>query len=172
MSRDLLPRYQYGTRVRPRHIDEDDLTDRPLVAGEEITVWSSRPVPSDKAYVWGYGPQEGAAAGNLNYVYAEFLADGTGSGNDGDVVRDADIVLAVVDSTEEDTIAKTTLGPDAGDLSDAKADDRTERPVVPEQAPAVSEDKHIQLRLRAGSGADGVVLGNDSDVNIGYGRVG
>jgi len=172
MSRDLLPRYQFGVRVDPRHLDESAINGRTLLEGEEITVWTSDPVPADKAYVWGYGPQEGAQGGNLNYIFAEFLADGTGTGTDGNTLTDADVVLAVVDSTEEDTIAKTTLGPDAGELADAKADDRTERPVLPEQAPAVSEDKYLQLRLRAGSGADGKVVGNDSDVNIGFGRVG
>lgn len=172
MSRNLLPNYQFGTRVDPRHIDESNLSGRALQQGEEITVWTSDAVPADKAYLWGYGPQEGNTTGNLNYTYAEFLADGTGTGSDGNVIRDADVVIAVVDSTEEDTIAKTTLGPGAGELADAKADDRTERPVLPEQSPAVSEDKHIQLRLRAGSGADGKVVGNDSDLNLGFGRVG
>jgi hypothetical protein len=170
VSRDLLPRYQFGARVSPNRIDEDDINDRALQEGEEITVWSTQ-VPADKAYVWGYG-QDNRDAGDANYVFAEFLEDGTGTGTDGNVIRDAEVVVAVTDSTEEDTLAKTTLGPDAGDLADSKADNRTERPIFPEHAPGATEDKYLQLRLRARSGADGVVVGNDSDVHIGYGTVG
>ncbi|MFB6255260.1 MAG: hypothetical protein ABEH58_00795 [Haloplanus sp.] len=170
MSRDLLPKYQFGTQVSPAHIDEADINDRALQAGEEITIWSTQ-VPADKAYVWGYG-RNNREAGNANYIYAEFLATGAGTGTDGNTITDADVVVAITDSTQEDTIAKTTLGPSAGDLADAKADNRTERPVFPEQAPGATEDKHLELRLRARSGADGKVVGNDSDVNIGYGTVG
>jgi hypothetical protein len=170
MSRDLLPNYQFRERVSPKRIDESDINDKTLQAGEEITVWSID-VPADKAYVWGYGPNN-RDAGNANYVFAEFLADGAGTGNDGNVIRDAEVVVALTDSTQEDTIAKTTLGPDAGDLADAKADNRTERPIFPEHGPGATEDKHLELRLRARSGADGVVVGNDSDVHIGYGSVG
>lgn len=170
MSRDLLPNYQFGDRVSPQHIDEAEINDKTLQAGEEITIWSTD-VPADKAYLWGYGPNS-RQAGSANYVYAEFLESGAGTGTDGNVIRDADVVVAITDSTQEDTIAKTTLGPDAGDLADAKADDRTDRPVVAELAPGATEDKHLELRLRARSGADGVVVGNDSDVHIGYGQVG
>jgi hypothetical protein len=170
VSRDLLPRYQFGSRVSPQHIDEADINDRALQAGEEITIWSTT-VPADKAYVWGYG-RESRDAADANYVYAEFLADGSGSGTDGNTITDADVVVAITDSTGEDTIAKTTLGPDAGDLADAKSDPRTERPIFAEHAPGATEDKRLELRLRARSGADGKVVGNDSDVHIGYGQVG
>jgi hypothetical protein len=170
VSRDLLPRYQFGNRVSPKQIDEADFNDRALQAGEEITIWST-PVPADKAYVWGFG-RNSRDAGDANYIFAEFLESGNGTGTDGNVIRDAEVVVALTDSTQEDTIAKTTLGPDAGDLADAKADPRTERPIFPEHAPGATEDKHLELRLRARSGADGVEVGNDSDVHIGYGVVG
>jgi hypothetical protein len=165
-----MPNYQFGPRVSPKHIDEADINGRALQAGEEITIWSAQ-VPADKAYVWGYG-RNSRNSGDANHVYAEFLESGEGSGTDGNTIRDAEVVVAITDSTEEDTLAKTTLGPDAGDLADAKADDRTDRPVFPEHSPGATEDKYIQLRLRARSGADGVVVGNDSDVHIGYGTVG
>lgn len=171
MSEDLLPRYQFGPRVDPRSIAEGDFTGRRLLEGEEVTVWESDPVPADKAYVWGYG-RDSRDAGDANYVYAEFLADGSGSGTDGDQIRDAKVVVAIVDSTGEDTLAKATLGPDAGQLADAKADPRTERPIFPEHAPGASQDKKLQLRLRAGAAADGKVIGADSDVAIGFGRIG
>jgi hypothetical protein len=166
-----MPTYQFGRRVSPQRIDESELnTDKTLQAGEEITVWSTQ-VPADKAYVWGFGP-DNRESGNANFVYAEFLASGSGAGNDGDVVRDADVIVALTDSTQEDTIAKTSLNPDAGDLADAKADPRTERPVFPEHAPGATEDKHLELRLKAQSGADGIQIGTDSDLHLGYGQVG
>lgn len=165
-----MPRYQFGRSVSPKRIDEADFNGRALQAGEEITIWSVQ-VPADKAFVWGFG-RDSRDAGDANYIYAELLADGSGTGTDGDVIRDAEVVVAVTDSTQEDTLAKTTLGPDAGDLADAKADPRTERPIFPEHSPGATEDKHLQLRVRARSGADGVVVGTDSDVSIGYGSVG
>jgi len=171
MSQTLIPRYYFGRQVSPQHIDESNInTDAALQPGQEITIWSIQ-VPADKAYVWGYGPDT-REAGDANYVYAEFLASGAGAGNDGDVIRDADVVVAVTDSTQEDTLAKRTLGPDAGDLADAKADDRTERPLLPELYKGGREDRHLELRLRARSGAAGVQVAEDSDVHLGYGRVG
>jgi hypothetical protein len=170
VSRDLLPSYQFGRRVSPQRIDEANINDRALQAGEEMTIWSTS-VPADKAYVWGYG-RDSRDSGDANYIFAEFLESGSGTGVDGNVIRDAEVVIAITDSTGEDTLAKTTLGPDAGDLADAKADQRTERPILPEHAPGATEDKRLELRLRARSGADGVVVGNDSDVHIGYGQVG
>lgn len=169
MSRNLIPKYQFGERLSAVSIDTAEFNDRQLQAGEEITIWSTD-VPADKAYVWGVGPNS-RQAGNSTFVFAEFLASGAGVGTDGDVIRDADVVLAITDSTQEDTIAKTTLNADAGDLADAKADKRTERPVLPEMAPGATEDKHLELRLRARSGADGRVVGNDSDVKLNYGQV-
>ncbi|GAB3315232.1 hypothetical protein [Haloplanus salinarum] len=170
MSQDLIPRYYFGRRLSTKRIDESELNDRSLQAGQEITIWSTQ-VPADKGYVWGYGP-DNRDAGNANFVYGEFLASGSGTGTDGNVIRDADVVLAITDSTQEDTIAKTTINPDAGDLADAKADPRTERPILPEHYKGASEDRHLELRLRARSGADGKVVGNDSDLHLGYGVVG
>ncbi|WP_251329582.1 hypothetical protein [Haloplanus pelagicus] len=173
MSRDLLPSDQFGRRVSTVRIDEGEInSDRELQAGQEITIWSTQ-VPADKAYVWGAGPDD-RNAGNANYVYAMFKATGNGSGGfaDGDVIEDADVVLAITDSTQEDVIAKTTINPDAGDLDDAVNDDRTDRPVLPEHAPGATEDKHLELRLRARSDADGARVGTDSNVHLGYGQVG
>jgi hypothetical protein len=170
MSRTLIPRYFFGRRVSPKRIDESNIDDsRALQAGQEITIWSKQ-VPADKGYVWGYGP-DNREAGDANYVYAEFLADGGGTGTDGNTITDADVVLAVTDSTQEDTIAKRSLGPSAGDLADAKADNRTERPLLPELYKGAGEDRHLELRLRARSGADGKQVGTDSDVHLGYGEV-
>lgn len=166
-----MPKHQFGRRVSPKRIDESNIDGtKALQQGEEITIWSKQ-VPADKAYVWGYGP-DNRESGNANYVYADFLANGSGTGTDGNTITDAEVVIAITDSTQEDTIAKTTLGPDTGDLSDAKADNRTERPVLPEHGPGATEDKHIELRLRARSGADGKQVGTDSDVHLGYGTVG
>lgn len=165
-----MPRYQFGRRVSPKQIDEANFNGRALQAGEEITIWSTQ-VPADKAYVWGFG-RDDRDAGDANYIYAELLADGGGTGTAGNTIRDAELVVAITDSTEEDTLAKTTLGPDAGDLADAKADNRTERPIFPEHAPGVTEDKYLQLRVRARTGADGKIVGTNSDVKVGYGTVG
>jgi hypothetical protein len=163
-----VPRYQFGEQLSAISLDTAEINDKTLQSGEEITIWYVQ-VPADKVYAWGVGPNS-RQAGNTNFVYAEFLESGVGSGTDGNVIRDADVVVAITDSTGEDTLAKTTLNADAGDLADAKADDRTDRPVLPELGPAATEDKRLELRLRARSGADGVQVGNDSDVKLKYGR--
>jgi len=170
MADTLIPRYYFGRRVSPQHIDEAEFENKTLQAGEEITIWSKQ-VPADKGFVWGYGP-DNREAGDANNIYAEFLANGDGTGADGDVIRDADVVVAVTDSVQEDTLGKRTLGPTTGNLADAKADDPTERPILPELYKGASPDRHLELRLRARSGADGIVVGNDSDIDLGYGRVG
>lgn len=171
MARTLHQRYQYGRRVSSRQIDEANFnTGKALVADEEITIWSTT-VPADKLYVWGYGSQNKESS-DVNHSYAEFLASGAGSGTDGDVIRDADVVVAITDSTGEDTLAKTTLRQSAGKLADAKAELPTEQPLFPEHAPAASQDRRLELRLRAGSGAAGKQVASDSDVDLGYGRVG
>jgi len=169
MSRDLLPNYQYANRASSRSVSPGDLQNKTLVQGEELTVWSDK-VPADKLYTWGLGPND-RQAGSANFTFAEFLASGVGSGADGDVIRDADVVLAITDSTQENTLAKTTLGR-AGDLADAKAENPSDRPILPEHGPASSEDRHLEIRLRAGSGADGVEVANDSNLSVKYGIVG
>jgi hypothetical protein len=170
MSRDLYPSYQFGSRVSAKGIDSADLENNTLQAGQEITVWSTQ-VPADKAYVWGAG-RDNKNAGDATFIYAVFKATGNGSLTDGDTINDAEVVLAITDSTQEDTLAKTTINPDAEDLADAEASDRTDRPVLPEHAPYASEDRHLELRLRARSGADGAELANDSNIKLKYGVVG
>jgi len=169
MARDLLPAYQYGRRVSPRSVSAGDFQNKTLVQDEELTIWSEK-VPADKLYTWGLGPENREAA-RANFTFFEFLASGTGSGTDGDVIRDADVVLAITDSTQENTLAKTTLGR-AGDLADAKAENPSERPILSEHTPAASEDRHLEIRLRAGSGADGIEVANDSNGSLKYGIVG
>jgi len=169
MSRALRPNYQYGVNVKPSSVSPGEFLSKTLTEGEEITIWFDK-VPADKVYTWGVGPND-RQAGNANFTFAEFLASGAGAGTDGDVIRDADVVLAITDSTREDTLAKTTLGR-AGDLADAQADNPSDRPILAEHAPAATEDRHLEIRLRAGSGADGVEVAQDSNVSLKYGIVG
>lgn len=171
MSRDLVPNYQFGEALSALRIDEDEInTGKVLQQGEEVTIWSDR-VPADKIYVWGIGPRSREAS-NTNFVFADFQASGSGTGTSGNTITDCDVVIAVTDSTQEDTLAKTTLNPDAGDLSDAQADNRTERPVLPEQSPGATEDKHLELRLRARSGADGKQVATSSVLSLAYAQLG
>lgn len=164
-----MPRQQFGVRVDPDPIDPANFNNKTLLQDEEITIWSEQ-VPADKAFVWGVGPND-RDAGDANYIYAEFLASGAGAGTDGDVIQDGKLIAAITDSTQEDTIAKTTIG-DLEDLYDAKSDARTERPVFPEHAPGASEDRHIELRLKVGSTSDGKELANDGAVKLNHGVVG
>lgn len=169
MSRDLLPNYQFGANASPSSVSPGEFLNKTLTKDEEMTIWHEK-VPADKLYVWGVGPNN-RQAGQANFTFAELLATGTGAGNDGDVIRDADIVLAVTDSTRENTLAKTTLG-NAGDLADAKAENPSDRPILPEHGPAASEDRHLEIRVRAGAGADGIEVADDSNVSLKYGIVG
>lgn len=169
MSRDLYTNYQFGDRVSRNSITGSDLENVTLVNGEEITVWDIQ-VPADKAYVWGAG-RNNRNAGNATFVYGDFLASGNGTNSDGTTIENADLVLAISDSTQEDTLAKTTFA-SLGDLADAATESRSDRPILPEMSPAAGEDRHLELRIRAkDSTSGGSEIASDSDIRLYYGEV-
>lgn len=167
--RALLPRGQFGDRVSPQPITAADLDNDTLVEGEEITVYSKQ-VPADKVYTWGAGPHN-RDAGNANFAYAKILASGSGTNTDGTTIENAELYLAITDSVQEDTIAKTQFGV-LGDLADAESENRRERPVMGEMRPAASEDRYLEIRIKAlDSTAGGSEIASDSSVQLYYGQV-
>lgn len=169
MSRTLLERPQFGDRVSAQPITEADLDNDTLTNGEEVTVWSKQ-VPADKVYTWGAGPFN-RNAGNANFAYAKVLASGSGTNTDGTVIKNATVYLAITDSVQEDTLAKTSFG-NLGDLNDAQGENRRERPVMGEMRPFASEDRYLELRVKAhDSTAGGSEIASDSNVQLWYGTV-
>lgn len=148
----------------PKPIRGDDLDNVTLQSGEWITVWTSK-VDADTAEFWGYGPRNREAA-SASFAYAEFLANGNGTGADGDAIN-GEVRLAIQDSTNDD-IRRRRIGT-CSDLADAKSESRTERPMMAEWQPAASEDKYLALQIKVSSGSDGVELANDSNILLHYG---
>jgi len=139
-----------------------DLANATLNAGNEVTVYSTQ-VPADKVLFWGYGSND-RQRGRMAYIYAELLANGSGSGADGDALT-GDLVAVITDSEQQDVLARYEVG-DLDTLADAQADKRTQRPVFPALSPFATEDKHLELRVRADSASDGKVVANDSNVRL------
>jgi hypothetical protein len=159
----LYRRQQYGTASQQEVINGADLDTPTLQAGEYVTIWSAT-VPADQIYHWGYGPQDREFA--EAFAYCDLLADGTGALNDDETISGT-LRFAITDSTGDD-IARKNFG-DLDNLSDAEADDRTDRPVNPELAPAASEDKNLELQVKVASADDGAVVATDSLVKLYYG---
>lgn len=149
-------------RKRVRGSDLDNVT---LQSGEWITVWSTE-VKADTALFWGFGPRNRQAA-DATFAYLELLANGSGTGTDGDVIS-GDVRYAVQDSTGDDIRRREWN--DLDDLADAQAQDRTERIMQPELQPGASEDKHLALQVKVEPSQDGVVVGNDSNSKVHYGQ--
>lgn len=149
---------------QPQFIRGADLDSVTLQSGEWITIWSST-VKADTVEFFGFGPRNREAS-DASFAYAELLADGSGTGNDGDQIS-GQLRLAITDSTGDD-IRRRVYG-DLDDLADAKSDSRTERPMMAEVQPAASQDKSLELQVKVDSGDDGEVVASDSNVKLHYG---
>jgi hypothetical protein len=148
----------------PQFINGADLDNATLQSGEYITIWSED-VKADTLKFFGFGPRNREAA-DASFAYCELLADGSGTGADGDQIS-GKLRLAIVDSTGDD-IRRRVFG-DLDDLADAKSDSRTDRPMQAEVQPAASQDKSLALQVKVDASDDGVVVGNDSNVKLHYG---
>lgn len=156
MSDKIMYRTRFGLDADKRIINVDDLSTEVLREGNEITVYS-RQCPADKIIGHGYGPKNGEFA--EAYINGDLVASGNGTGVAGDDV-DAEIVIAVTDSTQEDVLARRVVT-DTGDLREMTAEVRSDRLVESETTGRASEDKHIEIRLKARSASDGVELDTD-----------
>jgi hypothetical protein len=148
----------------PQFINGADLDNATLQSGEWIEIWSST-VQAGTVQFWGFGPNNREHS-DASFSYMELLADGSGTGNDGDQIS-GKVRLTVKDATGDD-IRRREYG-DLDDLADAKADNRTERPMMPEVQPAASQDKSLSLQVKVASGDDGEVVASDSNVKFHYG---
>lgn len=148
----------------PQFLNGADLDTPTLQSGEWIEIWSDT-VQAGTVQFWGFGPRNRRAA-DASFAYCELLADGTGTGTDGDQIS-GKVRLTVKDPTGDD-IRRRVFG-DLDDLADAKSDSRTDRPMMPEVQPAASQDKSLSLQVKVDSAQDGVVVANDSNVKLHYG---
>lgn len=148
----------------PQFINGQDLDNVTLQSGEWITIWSDE-VKAGTLQFWGFGPRNRDAS-DASFAYCELLADGTGTGADGDAIS-GKVRLAVQDATGDD-IRRRVYG-DLDDLADAKDDSRTDRPMMPEVQPAASQDKSLALQVKVADGDDGEVVASDSNVKLHYG---
>ena len=106
---------------------------------------------------------------NLGYMYASLLADGTGTGTDGDEINGTFRFVVYADSEDEVPI----VGPsqDSRDMREAASDARTERPALPLLLPGAGKDKKAAVQFKAVDADDGEVIAADSSVLIPYTQI-
>jgi|GEM_PF-3112708 len=124
-----------------------------LVAETEVTVWSKQ-IPQDKVGWFGAGVTNRDYA--EAFIYAVLKASGNGSGAAGDAIQ-GELVAAITDSEQRRVLASTTI--DAlGELADAKASDRTMRPILAALGPYAKPGRHLEFRVVADPSSDGVEI--------------
>lgn len=151
--------YQQFPRADAKPVKQGHLTDATLQSGNEITVFA-KPVPADKVYAWGDG-RKSRDNGTPAFIYADI---NTATPTD----IEGDLYAVITDSEQRDVLARKFVG-DLTTLSDAAADPRTERPILPIHAPVARQDQHIELRVVADAASDGATVSSaDSDVRLYY----
>lgn len=148
----------------PSTIRPSQLENATLNAGNEVTVWSKK-VPADKVYAHGHGTND-RQVGSEAFIYVDLLADGTGTGTDGDSIE-GDLYAVITDSEQRDVHARYQIG-DLETLAAARDDNRTERPMQPVRVPVAREDQHLELRVVADDASDGTVVASDSGIRMYY----
>lgn len=121
-----------------------------LKEGTEVTVWSKQ-VAQDEALWFGYGfeAREYAEA----FIFLELLASGGGSGTEGDALT-GELVAAITNSRQDRVIDSVTID-NLGELADAKASERTKRPIMAALAPYAKPGRHLEFRIVADPESDG-----------------
>ncbi len=154
MSRDLYQNSRLAGRGQKFPVDVAAFDSDTLAQGTEVTVWSKQ-VPQDKTAWFGAGPsvRDYAEA----FIFLELVASGNGSANSGDVIEGGELVAAVTDSEQKRVLASTTVD-SLGELADAKADQRTDRPIMASLAPYATPGRHLEFRIVANTSSDGVEI--------------
>lgn len=152
-----------GQAQAPNGLDSED--NPTLREGEPVPVFA-RKVESDTLYAWGYGSSN-RNKGRDAFVHSQFVADGSGTGADGDVVTDGELWARVMGPRRRRVKAETMVD-DLSDLNDAVQESLTDKPMFPVQEPAAKEDRWIELAIVGGPNADGVTIDSDSDVRFYY----
>ncbi|MWG34159.1 hypothetical protein [Halomarina oriensis] len=140
---------QAGTK---RVIKAGDFEQTTLKSGNEVTVYAEQ-VKQDKVLWHGHGNMN-RTTGNVAHIYAALVASGNGSGTAGDAIE-GELVAAITDSDQRRVLASTTID-DLGELADAEASERTERPMHPALEPFAKPGRHLELRILAAPESDGV----------------
>ncbi len=151
MARNLRPMPYYGSTASKKPITIGSFQSATLVAGNEITVYADE-VPADKLYTWGYGSTSRDAA-ETSFIYADFRAGGGGSGSADDELT-GEVVLAVTDSTQDDVLARRSIG-SIEDLRESQGESLSEKLMLPEHRPPAGQDRHLEIRIKADGNSDG-----------------
>ena len=134
-------------------INAGDLDKATLQAGAEIVAWAAQ-VGNDQALFHGHGSHVRDVA--EAFVDLDLVASGNGTGAAGDKI-DGDVILAITDSDQRRVLASTTFD-SLKQLRDAAAESRSDRPVEQALAPYAKPGRHLEVRVRATSGSDGVEI--------------
>lgn len=150
MAMDLQREPDLYNRGDKRPVFAGDLESATVKAGTEVTVFQKQ-VPDDKIAWFGHGSHQRSVA--EAFIFADLDASGNGTGTAGDPIE-GELVAAVLDSEQRRVLASTTID-SLGELADAKADERTERPVMEALAPYAKPGRYLEFRVRSASSSDG-----------------
>ena len=150
MAADLVRATSLYNSGDKRTIFAEDFMQETVKAGNEITIWEKE-IANDKIGWFGHGSHVRDVA--EAFAYANIVASGNGSGTAGDAIE-GELVLAIVDSEQRRVLRDVTLD-NLGELADAEADERTERPVQEALKPYAKPGRYLELRIMSTSGTDG-----------------
>lgn len=142
--------YEKGQK---RPVPASALQQTTVHAGKETTIWA-RKCQQDEALWWGHGPHERDRA--TAFVGLDLVASGNGTGAAGDAVN-GEVVLAITDSRQNRVKASVTFE-SVAQLRDALQEDRTNRLIMEAMAPYAKPGRHLEIRLNADAGSDGVEI--------------
>lgn len=113
--------------------------------GENDTTIYADEIPQDKRLHHGHGGEERDHA-RAKFWKMELVASGNGAGTAGDVIDAGDLIGVITDSKQRRVEVDGRLE-SIGELQEAVTDDRTDRPMVPAQAPRGSPGKFLEYRV-------------------------
>ncbi|MFC3476112.1 hypothetical protein [Halobacterium litoreum] len=152
MPADLRPDPRYFNIGEKKTVTSDDL--QQVTIGENETTIFSKMVPGDKVAWFGHGQEDREYA--KAFIYADLVASGNGTGTAGDAIE-GELVAVYTDSEQRHVLASTTVD-SLGELSDAKADTRTDRPVFEAHGEHANPERHLEFRILPNSASTGMEI--------------
>ncbi|MBV0903919.1 hypothetical protein [Haloarcula salina] len=144
------PWYEAGNK---KPIPASAMAQATVVTGTEITVFAKQ-VAQDEILMHGHGSHLRDIA--EAFVGLDLVASGNGSGTAGDDIQ-GDVVLAITNSDQTRVLADVELD-SLDQLRDSLSESRTDRIVEELMTPYAKPGRHLEVRIRAESGSDGVEI--------------
>lgn len=130
-----------------------DLDQDTVKVDTEVTVFQEEILEGEVAW-FGAGSHEREVA--EAFIFASLVASGAGAGTAGDPIT-GDLMAVITDSRGKRVLAETTVD-SLGELADAEADSRTDRPIQEALGPYAKPGRHLEFRVVADAASDGMEI--------------